>query len=526
MLTIVPIHGTNAASSQIVGTQWWQFSSDFEQQLRTKLKSDSLMVGWRPFVWTGKNSERARQSAAKSLANFLKPITAKQEERICLICHSHGGNVARYAVANLLSESEREKIELIIYIGTPFTNGSLKNWVRILLSSRTILLNGIVFILALLALASLFGGWDEGRALLFGVWKSIANFQIQLPGSIVLRGEHIVAASAAAGMSVYGFSQWASARSRRRLAKFLENYASEEGTSSFSRFRKHTKSKPLYSPPLITKEVVVYSRLDEAINALSRVKGQAMIKLSRGSVSTYTFSLILATLMSWWLIWINQDGRSIPSWFPGGSLSPVSNESTNSIAVIVSLLVFLAASPWINYVASFLITHVLNWALDRLGRSSAFGDDLVLQSINGVTQNPSMDAAEQWRPLPAKLDALMNERCSEELKRTAQMTREVLATYAFVEGVSPGDGMTSTLSWKELIHTSYFDFDEIVTFCAGAIMCTPQAAGQFADSDAAKYFYEIYHSIVPSVFLEHRSEDGEGSDANSSVLLSNSSASP
>jgi hypothetical protein len=70
------------------------------------------------FDWSGLNSHRARDDAAKELATHIQQLHHANPGSECyLICHSHGGNVALRAVAQL--DTERS-IRGLITLGTPF----------------------------------------------------------------------------------------------------------------------------------------------------------------------------------------------------------------------------------------------------------------------------------------------------------------------------------------------------------------------------------------------------------------------
>lgn len=68
------------------------------------------------FVWSGRNDHRARMQAGLALRKRLKDI-ASDDERIYVLAHSHGGNVALYAIDDPDLE---ERIEGIVFMATPF----------------------------------------------------------------------------------------------------------------------------------------------------------------------------------------------------------------------------------------------------------------------------------------------------------------------------------------------------------------------------------------------------------------------
>ena len=65
------------------------------------------------FLWSGKNNHEARKTAAKFLAGEIAEYSA-QGEKIAIIGHSHGGNVALLAASQLESP-----IDIVICLSTP-----------------------------------------------------------------------------------------------------------------------------------------------------------------------------------------------------------------------------------------------------------------------------------------------------------------------------------------------------------------------------------------------------------------------
>lgn len=112
LYVIHTIHGTYAPDAP-----WTQASSSFCQHLTRDL-------GWRvkiePFGWSGKNSVSARWQAAR---NFRKQLEDKlshkdyAEARHIIVAHSHGGNVAFWALAD---KDLASRIAGVVTLATPF----------------------------------------------------------------------------------------------------------------------------------------------------------------------------------------------------------------------------------------------------------------------------------------------------------------------------------------------------------------------------------------------------------------------
>jgi hypothetical protein len=70
------------------------------------------------FIWDGKNSIRSRAAAARSLSARLAEIQATEPATpLVLIAHSHGGNVALQAIADLPTA---KNVAALVTLGTPF----------------------------------------------------------------------------------------------------------------------------------------------------------------------------------------------------------------------------------------------------------------------------------------------------------------------------------------------------------------------------------------------------------------------
>jgi len=68
--------------------------------------------------WSGSNTHTARFDSALSLAAHIKGIAAHDpQSRQVVVCHSHGGNIALYA---LKDPAAFEAVDLVVCISTPF----------------------------------------------------------------------------------------------------------------------------------------------------------------------------------------------------------------------------------------------------------------------------------------------------------------------------------------------------------------------------------------------------------------------
>ena len=102
------VHGTFARFSS-----WHKHEGDFFKTLQTVTGCPVYT-----FSWSGKLSAQARLDAGFILKEFILSI-ARPCDRLHVICHSHGGNVAIIAAIYLEQEKSGLYIDELILLGTP-----------------------------------------------------------------------------------------------------------------------------------------------------------------------------------------------------------------------------------------------------------------------------------------------------------------------------------------------------------------------------------------------------------------------
>ncbi len=113
---VVLIHGTFAK-----GAAWTRPDSSFATALLDALGPTARL---RVFEWSGGNSHAARLNAGRELSDFIKECVVSKAGRFVLIAHSHGGNVALYALQDKLA---RDRVSAVVCMGTPFLNCALRD---------------------------------------------------------------------------------------------------------------------------------------------------------------------------------------------------------------------------------------------------------------------------------------------------------------------------------------------------------------------------------------------------------------
>ncbi len=142
-----------------------------------------------------------------------------------------------------------------------------------------------------------------------------------------------------------------------------------------------------------------------------------------------------------------------------------------AVALIVSALgiwliqlMWLLASPIVGRIASALANQSITGAM----RGAAFGEDGDFVIRGAVTMPPA-----SFRPQQAELSAAVIDQMHADADRNAGETlrkirRTLLADPARIRGDAYGDLLRS-VSWRELIHTSYFEVDEVARHINAAL---------------------------------------------------------
>lgn len=137
------------------------------------------------------------------------------------------------------------------------------------------------------------------------------------------------------------------------------------------------------------------------------------------------------------------------------------------VAVLMVLVVQLLAG-WLSSIASRWLDELTWFEVQR----SALGNDAHSEVAVGCNGKPSWIDQEP-RQLPAEIARKITERSNREMMTSLGKFRNAIGELAFAEGE---DGQIAKaldfLTWRELIHTSYFDVAEFRKFLAAAISQT------------------------------------------------------
>jgi len=109
-IVLTLVHGTFAPNAE-----WTHSESPFCMTINELLKNK---VAFRKFVWSGENTHQARLVAAKALQiDLYRALNEAPRAEHFIASHSHGGNIALYAMRDVDLSAH---IKGIICIGTPF----------------------------------------------------------------------------------------------------------------------------------------------------------------------------------------------------------------------------------------------------------------------------------------------------------------------------------------------------------------------------------------------------------------------
>jgi hypothetical protein len=128
---VVQVHGTFAARGEDRGESWWQVGSECYEGIGSRLPSQvQLTQENEVFHWSGENSERARIKAASDLLSKMRGLE-KQGRHYHLIGHSHGGSVIWHALRMAtLNRVELGKLRSWTTVGTPYLRHTLNRSTR------------------------------------------------------------------------------------------------------------------------------------------------------------------------------------------------------------------------------------------------------------------------------------------------------------------------------------------------------------------------------------------------------------
>jgi len=227
---------------------WIDEGSDFRRDVEARVPG----IEWRPFRWSGENSELDRRRAAMSFADMLRrELDSAQDACHVVIAHSHGGNVALWGLGHL-DQASRNRVAGFATMGTPFLHFESRPLSALEAVYLKLLLDGqFVILISLVA-------------------PVVAGAQFAFRDGLLTEG--VLMAALSVGGLILGYVQWRKVRKQPAELELL---------------------KPVW-PERLRSFVALRSRADEAsrVIALGDAAGRIF-------VSAWVLMRILARLMPW-----------------------------------------------------------------------------------------------------------------------------------------------------------------------------------------------------------------------------------
>ncbi|MGE3930819.1 MAG: esterase/lipase family protein [Hyphomonadaceae bacterium] len=476
-IAIVTIHGTGDTAEGPDGEKWFQNGSAFAERLKQNLVGRGLSVDILPHLWSGANSSTAREAAAESLAKSLKQLAKRYGDRLHLVGHSHGGNVANDAATILnWSPSRAAPIASVSTVGTPFFRTRITQAERI----AALIFFGITALSALLT---------AGLAIAIAVW--ISSLRCDADG--------------ACNMSIF----WDPSRDLWSALPYILGVSlpviisfifilpmAWRGVRRVLRFSR----KPREGLPLLS----IWHPSDEAISFLQRVERLPIQPFPRwslwrgsrfggvfwGVVAAMAVNVVALLLLAsggvYQLMsdnWEWTQGNAVTSTLYDALEATI--EAFGDFALPIVAL-GLAGTP-VVFVAAYLAFRLLAGLLPDLTLRSTMNGSvrgaLVSMAFGKDGDQRLCELSSSSHYFGGRAVALDGEVAQRMQQRSADATRQLFERYRWaLFGVGVQDDAAieqlaiDALTWDSLIHTIYFDQPEMADIIAEHVAETAQAA--------------------------------------------------
>lgn len=458
---LITVHGTSAGDEEIEGERWWQHGSRFQNALMQRLHLHPNEVEIVPFQWAeGRNSEVQRRVAGRELLGYLIDL----EEKNCdyyLIGHSHGGSVIyNTLLLSLRKERPLKRLKHWCTVGTPFLDYRKNRWIWQRLSGMG--LTALTTILLILI--------------------TVCSFYLR-DWYVPYTGEHIDLVRIYA--KIIGVFSVLALLIMWMIAHPLGLDVGDDGEIEVCFDEDEKRQVEAHYGAVWSG---FWHKEDEAISALSNVRNVSMPfimpeYLQRG-FSTVPLGVILflgvllayntvsggdwlAQIIIFWSADTQEEGIDPDIWV---------ELIFTLIMFFLLAIVYRFAKPvfkypfklvyWLINVFCRLLAHRTNALIRDSIRHSAWGDDLVPEDVYDIGAQPPC-FSRCFMPLPGAISEELSKHSEKNAIKTLRKVRQVLGT-SDPEGASRDlrAHLSESLSWQELIHTSYFDVPEFVDLMA------------------------------------------------------------
>lgn len=503
MATIVTVHGT-FSSGPLEGQKWWQLGSSFASRLPDLIEGGDGKLVIEPFIWNGLNSESARRNAGEKLAVKLAEIE-EAGEPYAVIGHSHGGSVLSAGLLNAARNGQPLKMmQRWITVGTPFIKTERQRF----LFSRLGILGKAIYLTLL-------------TFLLLGVLIAMGGSVADEPAAWVLLGATFVAP----------------------IALFYAGLRFQESRRSLVFNRKHIG---FAEPNFANRWLSLWHAKDEAVQCLKAVKRVDVSIFPRHFATSALNLLAIGIIPLACLVALNSqsimnviagqvfsifDPSEAAELYPSGG----ANIFENAAVLFLGLLVIPANMllPNLSFVdaplpaqiglvvfglalllgAAYLLTLIFNCLAKLMSHGlSAVLNPMTLAQLKAATygsdtrEDFAIDAGEWpvwlvrgFPPLPAEIADSIEASSDRAIGTAIPKFRNVVESLIGADGSEATSNLVADyLTWRELIHTSYFEDENFVKLVAFAL-CQSEAfrpKQKFATDPVFKDVERAYATIM------------------------------
>lgn len=475
MAKIVTVHGT-FASGPPEGSKWWQRTSPFTAQLQQWVESDDGPVSIEPHIWDGSNSEAARRAAGEKLADKLNNIEANNEPYV-VIGHSHGGSVISAALLGLA----RQKLPLSglrqwITIGTPFIETKRQRFLfsRLGVFGKAVYLTLLTFlVLGTLALfvqaeSRPLQGWLIAVVAFVGplfLFYVILRF---LEQRRTLRFNPAVLSFAKRDYAGRWLSLWHAKDEAVQSLKAVKSLDVEIFSRNFAASTLNLLAVaivPLLCIYTLNSEVIMDAIAQKVFSIFDVVADDEIYASGGTNIFENAAILFMALII-------------VPASliFPGINFANDVSQTGQLGLLAFGICVLLAGATLLTFIFNGLsrilshgLSHVLNPLTLTQLKAVAYGSD--------AREDRAIDAREWpvWMqrgfpPLPPPIADPIEYTSDTAIGRAIPKFRNVVESLTAADSAeATSDVLADYLTWKELIHTSYFDDQRFAKLIAYAI---------------------------------------------------------
>lgn len=505
MATLITVHGT-FATGPVAGETWWQFGSPFTARLATYLEADQGFITHDPFVWDGLNSENSRRAAGRALAEKMAGLESRGEP-YAIVGHSHGGSVVSAALLDAArSQSTLPNLRRWITIGTPFikTERQRNLFLRIGVFGKAIYLTLLTFMI-LVALASGVGADKrEAPEWLIAAICAFGPMTIFYAAMSVRLTRHAMGPGsppptfAAQVFADRWLSLWHAKDEAVQSLKAVKSLDVEIFPRDFAAAALNLLAIaiiPILSLVILTSEPVMDILASQVFARLDALSDDDIYKAGGTNIFENAAVVFL------WLIVVPASVVIAPAAI--GKMSDLTLLTLLAVSVVI-LIAIAVLLTWVFNRLAGLASHGLSLALNPLTVSQlkavAYGSD--------VQEDLAVDAAEWpiwlsrgYPPLPDWIAGDIETASDRAIGDVIPKFRNIIESLTEADSKqATADVLADYLTWKELIHTSYFEHDRFAKLLAYAI---GQSAGfrpspaLLADSEFPAVV-QAYDAIVKS----------------------------